>query len=652
MPQRPRSHQLEEESRTKFRQSVPSVWVTRKADPDYGIDEQVEVFDEDGSATGLLFLVQLKGTDSQDEKEALAVSMPLETLKYYRRLELPVMIVSYHAPSGTLFWRWFHEFDEHGQTGKKTITFRIPEENRWNSETPQRVKNDLESFRELKSARVKWPIEFELVFDEASLSDTPAVLVESALRQAFKPLAGLIRLRADFPLGAHPTLRISSKKIAANLAGLNSVTLPVKEPYEPSAVTAVLPYDAMFAIAILFDRLGHTDAAAKVLSVCLDKSVFRREPKLFLGCVGVFVRAGRISDALSVAERFLSKAGEKFLGELLLLPVLMREQALNAAEEQFYLHLRKLIIERAEEAGYLALAGAAHYNLGNYLRSQGDPHYKAAFRHYRLAVKRDPGYRKRQYFWMELGGVLFGLGRYSQAAKAYDKALDIDPKRVAVRALMADALMFAGEYGSAVGKFEEYLEQESSIEPEWYLKAFALEGLMKLLGIDQQKRQPKGATKLADVTGLPPEARQERLLTVLKADALCGLAWFNLGVECMRQGRRGDAFIAFLLAGLINEYDPQAWTNTISLGLSVKEHHRLMPAVLAVAYDKNGEKIVETIHQLLEQQPSNIPKQEILAALQECFRSVSPRRRDRVLRFIEKDEKYREIDLNKPSEEG
>ena len=100
MPRRPRSHQLEEESRTNFRQSIPSSWVIQNADPDYGIDEQIEVFDKDGFASGLLFLVQLKGTDSQDAKQALSVPLPVETLKYYRRLDLPVMIVSYHAPSG------------------------------------------------------------------------------------------------------------------------------------------------------------------------------------------------------------------------------------------------------------------------------------------------------------------------------------------------------------------------------------------------------------------------------------------------------------------------------------------------------------------------------------------------------------------------
>ncbi len=40
--------------------------VFREANPDYGIEGQIEVFDQDNKATGLMFLVQLKGTDQPD----------------------------------------------------------------------------------------------------------------------------------------------------------------------------------------------------------------------------------------------------------------------------------------------------------------------------------------------------------------------------------------------------------------------------------------------------------------------------------------------------------------------------------------------------------------------------------------------------------
>jgi Domain of unknown function (DUF4365) len=78
----------------------------RHADPDYGIDGQVEVFDENNKATGLMFLIQLKATDALDLSNALSVQFRLDTLAYYRKLDLPVMIVLWSAALRQVFWQY------------------------------------------------------------------------------------------------------------------------------------------------------------------------------------------------------------------------------------------------------------------------------------------------------------------------------------------------------------------------------------------------------------------------------------------------------------------------------------------------------------------------------------------------------------------
>jgi len=199
MPQRPRPHVLEEESRKKFREAIPSQWVVRRLDPDYGIDEHIELFDETGDATGLSFLAQVKGTDSVDIKRALGVPTEIETLRYYRSLDTPVMVVSYHSPTGSLFWRWAYEFDPYyARKGSKQVTFTIPKDNRWGDGTPSRVRRDLETFRRLRSPNIGWPIEFELVLEGDEFFEVPAVLIESAIREAFQPLSSIIKLRMTF----------------------------------------------------------------------------------------------------------------------------------------------------------------------------------------------------------------------------------------------------------------------------------------------------------------------------------------------------------------------------------------------------------------------------------------------------------------------
>ena len=48
MPERPRQHQLETESRTEFSARLSEVnWVFEDFDNDYGLDGEVEVFDAD-----------------------------------------------------------------------------------------------------------------------------------------------------------------------------------------------------------------------------------------------------------------------------------------------------------------------------------------------------------------------------------------------------------------------------------------------------------------------------------------------------------------------------------------------------------------------------------------------------------------------------
>src|SRR2546426_5799774 len=75
MPKRPRSHQLEDLSERAIRSVLPSRWVVRADRPDYGIDLSIEIVDESETLTGRRFFVQLKGTDEQLLKKALAIRL-------------------------------------------------------------------------------------------------------------------------------------------------------------------------------------------------------------------------------------------------------------------------------------------------------------------------------------------------------------------------------------------------------------------------------------------------------------------------------------------------------------------------------------------------------------------------------------------------
>ncbi len=67
---------------------------------------------------------------------------------------------------------------------------------------------------------------------------------------------------------------------------------------------------------------------------------------------------------------------------------------------------------------------------------------------------------------------------------------------------------------------------------------------------------------------------EQRLDEALQFDALCGLAWFNLGSVLNRQGKRDDACIAYLWAALVQPKDAEAWANAFALSVSSQSTRR------------------------------------------------------------------------------
>mgnify|MGYP002795085008 CR=1 FL=1 len=79
------------------------MWVYRDKDKDYGIDAEVELFDEDEKAQGIVFYVQLKATESKKVSSILNVTFDIDTLKYYKKLDIPVLLVRYSDINNSIY---------------------------------------------------------------------------------------------------------------------------------------------------------------------------------------------------------------------------------------------------------------------------------------------------------------------------------------------------------------------------------------------------------------------------------------------------------------------------------------------------------------------------------------------------------------------
>jgi len=647
MPQRPRSHELEDESRRHFQMALPSRWVFRPADPDYGIDGQVELFGTDREATGLVLLVQLKATDNPKLEEALAIPFRRDTFRYYRRLDLPVMLVLFHAPTRSLFWAWLHAFDpEYKSRGKETYTLRLSAEAAWNSQTPVRIQEDLHTFRRLKSPQAALPIEFRLMVQEPTLHSTPAVLVESAILDAARAHAASISLLRGDREGAHPKILVRTDRTEVTLAGLKSLTLHTDKGYPREFATTKFPHDVLTAVGAVLAVAGHSNIAAEIGAKHLHESSLLHTPEVVFTILGALSRAGRITDALQLANRLVESTDQAFLLQFITLPILVNSPSLSASEVENWRHLMRSIIERAERARDKAAAATAHYNLGNHLRAQGYPHRRAAFKQYRLAAKLDENYRRRDYFWKELAGILFALDRFEPSARAYQKAIDLGTAGESV-ALLADALMFAGKYRQAPEIFTRYCAREKNVDSEWRLKSLALERMIEFLGVGEQRRQIHLANNLADV-GKEPDSEKASLSSrkALTADALCALAWFNLAVSSHRLRGTSDAFLGFTLAALIGRVDTEAWANSLLVAFETRELEALC-YIAQTAYSINGTAFLQALHTLLQSQDKRFPVDEFLEAIRKVISVQEVRDRSLEIRFLGEDAAYRSIQLGR-----
>lgn len=629
-PRRPREHQLEKESRLEFQERLPSEWDFQDIPPpEYGLDGRVEIFDKADFATGRMFFVQLKATDKPELKDALAVQLEIPTCEYYRSLDLPVLIVRYHAPTKKIYAKWFHKYDPYyGKNAKKKITFRFTPEDEWHEETAEILASDVEAFRQLRSPQITFPVNFKLTLTEQYIYGVLAAKIELEIRKAAKRIPGLITISPFLLPDAHGSIVIGNDKAEIYLKSGSGFTIHnTSKGYKSEVQLSKFSYDILVGIAVVLDNAGHSNIAARLLSEYAASSSIITNPKIALTGVRCMIRAHRVTEALQLSES-LSKSEESlFAADMFTWTALSQSASLSESEHEYLQNFLERYTEQAVQSEDRQRGATAHYNLGNYLRARS---YKAksyrrlALHHYKKAANYKPEYLEKPYFCRELAGVLFESKRYSLAVKFYERALS-QGEEGDYRALYADALMFAGRYHEAEQAFYAYLASNPDAASEWRLKACVLVWIRSMLRRDEQKRQTGAAIELVipnnHLTSHPVEYRQ-RLQDALECDALCSYAWFNLGILESQIGNQESAFVPFLMAALIRKNDTEAWCHSITIGI-FSGYHALLSDMIATAYKVNGESLLEELLKLAQSQPEGFPITKFFDGMNKIFSKLT-----------------------------
>jgi hypothetical protein len=153
---RPKSHQIDTKAQRILDSKLPSNWVKREKTPDYGVDYEIEVFDDE-EPTGIWFTIQLKGTERLKE-DVNYVSFPLktDTIKYYfSKVPLPIFLFITSVKENKIYWLFIQRYvnevlniENPNWTKQKNVTIKIPKENIFNDVSIRKIESEAKEGRE------------------------------------------------------------------------------------------------------------------------------------------------------------------------------------------------------------------------------------------------------------------------------------------------------------------------------------------------------------------------------------------------------------------------------------------------------------------------------------------------------------------------
>jgi tetratricopeptide (TPR) repeat protein len=533
MPQRPRSHQLEDISRRRFRDLLPAAWVCRDKDQDYGVDLEVEVFNQEGIATGHTFNVQLKATDSLAGERS--VQMDTDRIRYLSSLDAPAIFARYCSVTDTTRWRWIFNAFDGADLSTKTLTLNFDDDDIWDEGTPPQIEETLRVLRRLRSADRR--IGFPLVPVHQS-STGEALIVEHAIEEVCSALP-YCRARSDL-VGAIPIKVVTRPgELGLMIDVVASFQFRLEKLEQEEVVDCTL-----YGLAAILDHYSFRDQAVLAAQSCLRRGRPSHSRALARAAASCLENAPLSAVDLAVLNGIHEEQDaeySRFLMGILSSEVSTDEK--SAAVQIFFRHAIK-----AHEGS--STVGAIYYSLGNSLSHIGRK--AAAIGAFNRARKVDPGYLERPYFLAEVGGALYLSGRFRPSARAYAAALRIAPSS-RILSNLGDALFFSGQldeiseiFGKLTSDADEMLASNARLKlwlRDWY---------------------------------------SARDIPVGIAD---GHGWARFVEAALEVGDPDTALQGQLVIAFLGEWDTDVWADAILLSASMPA---LLPDVLLQAYRRCG----------------------------------------------------------------
>ncbi len=535
MPKRSRTHQLEDASINSFERLLPPEWVCRRKDKDYGVDLEVEIFDETGDATGLVFLVQMKATD--DLKKERSVSMKVDRLEYLASFDTPSMVVRYCEASQAIHWIWLTNiFAKTDKPNTETVVVKFETSDKWSDSTPSEIVETAKVFRTIRTSSRRTPIGlsvakedcteetiFELNYAVSQIRDTSRMVV--AETDGLECLPVSVSLNGD--------------RLNARIDVISSIGVRLKRLHRDE-ILAQLTY----ILAFMAGGYEFSAQAKNLAQVICDRRLVCQSRELAGSLACQFVDKPSLS--AEIASLNLLHEQQDPIYAMYIRSLLSSELHAEEKSDAVKRFFTEALEAHKDQSSHRQ--SVIHYSFGNFYRMTGDQ--LEAVKQYNFARKKNPEYFVKDYFLAELAATLYFRRRFRTAAKLYAASFELSKlPRTAICA--GDAFLFSGDFQKSSEYFELAVTSKDEFEnAEASLKIWLSEWCSEHLVVDRRVEAGSLSRRVAD--------------------------WTNIFEQSVKDELYIDAVGASLMLAYMLENDEKTWTQAISAALNSNDAQLLI----------------------------------------------------------------------------
>ena len=603
--ERSRQHILEELSDAALRTSLPERWTIHKFAHDYGIDFQIEIFDNTGKTTGLRFYVQLKATDNNEEADVL--SLDRRHFEYWLSHSDPVLLLRYFAPTKNLKWSWMHDLEWRMKATAVSVNVASHLQSWQNEKTAAIIEKFVILRRDITQKILPLPVSICVKNHSNKITESLqlANLIKGILPAEKFYVFGEATEQCQFDV------LIEGKTLMINHVGLRGFVVNLNGSYVEPAMVANLSVILLFLVACRYDK----SVVAKNIASHASETLFGSESEEFqlLIIVGLIYALGINQAIPMILDRMINKEDPIAWLNLYMAGYLA---SMQYGQTDLW---QKQMKAWAEAPPYPEIAASAAYNLANSLANSGS--WQEAIKYYDIASKRDSNYLDRDYYWAELGAAQFEVGQVSLAVDSYKRAFNIN-QSPNEQWRLGDALFQCGHYEVAYQNITSAISNDPQIGSYPRLVALVCEELISTWGIKEQVVGVVNDSTQEKIMTLNPAVNSDQLIRELKPlldiSAIDPILSFNAGHYAIISGQPIIAIYRFLTCALINRGDIQAWACAITSAINT-DQAELLIYLIETAYFHVGEALHEAI---LESFPSNLLTRELQHELINLLRAT------------------------------